>query len=418
MLKRFDDRVYKNGVWLYLLQLANTVLPIITIPYITRIMGPSNYGTFSFAINIVGYLQTVIEYGFGMSASRKIVLLSKQEDRNGAIKLFSAVVYSRIIFFFICGLFITFFMMTIPMEGIYKNCICILFLGMAGYCLQQNWFFQGIQEMQYIAIICIFSRTISVVMIFLLIRKSEDILLYSVLYSVSPVINGILGTFIAIKKYKMRFIAIRLRDIAGEIRAGWNVFSTQMSSKIFGGIGITFLGMMSSSYDVGIYAAIQKIPNVVMLCWAPISQVLYPISSELVTDSFVKGKKKLLGLRRVILMFFIVITVCIAFFSKQIIILVLGVEYRDYYFLSFPLLMWVIAGINNNFLGIQLLLGGGFDAEYSYCFQISVVLTVIFNYVLIKLYGIIGAAIAPLISECILTILLKFRISSIEKKIE
>lgn len=81
----------KNGIWMYMLQFFNFVVPLITIPYITRILGTSKYGVFSIALNIVGYLQVVVEYGFGMSTTRKVSI----NESDGIKKLFTAVIYSR-----------------------------------------------------------------------------------------------------------------------------------------------------------------------------------------------------------------------------------------------------------------------------------------------------------------------------------
>ena len=66
------SKVFKNGFWLTILQLVNTVIPILTIPYITRILGAEEYGVFSIALNWVTYLQVFVEYGFGLSGARKV----------------------------------------------------------------------------------------------------------------------------------------------------------------------------------------------------------------------------------------------------------------------------------------------------------------------------------------------------------
>ncbi|MCI1524616.1 MAG: oligosaccharide flippase family protein, partial [Lactobacillus crispatus] len=71
---KLSSKVVNNGIWMYLLQLFNTVIPLITLPYITRILGTEKYGIFSTSFNIVGYLQVIVEYGFAMSATREIAL--------------------------------------------------------------------------------------------------------------------------------------------------------------------------------------------------------------------------------------------------------------------------------------------------------------------------------------------------------
>ena len=66
----------KNGVWLYGLQFFNTVLPLVTLPYITRVLGTAKYGTFSVVLNFVSYLQVVVESGCALSATREVALIS------------------------------------------------------------------------------------------------------------------------------------------------------------------------------------------------------------------------------------------------------------------------------------------------------------------------------------------------------
>ena len=106
--KLLSSRVLKNGIWLTILQLVNTVIPVITIPYVTRILGTNEYGIFSIALNWILYLQVLVEYGFGLSGSRKVALLKENSHKelNG---LFNNIISARIILlifsFDILGLF-------------------------------------------------------------------------------------------------------------------------------------------------------------------------------------------------------------------------------------------------------------------------------------------------------------------------
>ncbi|MFS1350600.1 oligosaccharide flippase family protein [Enterococcus faecium] len=77
-----------NGVWLYVLQFFNTVIPLITIPYITRILTPYNYGEFSSALNLTSYFLVIVEYGFNWSGARKIAIAKNKEDIT---KIYSSI---------------------------------------------------------------------------------------------------------------------------------------------------------------------------------------------------------------------------------------------------------------------------------------------------------------------------------------
>ncbi len=406
----------KNGMWMYVLQIFNTIVPLLTLPYITRILGSSRYGVFSIALNIIGYLQVFVEYGFDMSATRKVALSNKSNDSKNY--MFSTVLLSRFLLLGFCIVFSCVYILCNKNSVQLCFSLAILLVSLFGACLQQNWLFQGMQDMKYISIINIVSRIVSVLLIFLLVKTHDDLLLYCFLYSIAPLINGVIGICLVKKKYQIHLIKVAFTDIWIELKAGWYVFTTQLSSKVFGAVGITFLGVFADSSTVGIYSAIQKIPNIMMLAWMPISQVLYPISSKKMQISFEAGKQFVYKSRRIFLPMFFGGTLVVGLYSKFIVNIVFGAEYATYYYWILPLLAWMIVGIDNNFKGIQILLGSGHDKEYSRCFQLGVGCTILFNFVLIYLYDGLGAAIAPLLSEGILGASLRYEIRKLEKSRE
>lgn len=402
----------KNGVWLYGLQFFNTVLPLVTLPYITRVLGTAKYGTFSVVLNFVSYLQVVVEYGFALSATREVALISDDENNSedGLSRIFTRVIFVRFLLF-ICCFAITFINIVIfnrPKET--NLCFFVLSISLIGYVMQENWIFQGKQEMKFISICTIVARIITTLLIFICIKTPKDIVLYCVLYSLSPIIANIMGTIIAVKRYKLRLLRLKMQDIIDALRNGMYVFFTQLSSKVFGAIGITFLGIFASSEDVGIYSAIYKIPYVLMLLWNPIAQIIYPITSKKIVESNYKGYIFIKRIKKYILLLFGGISVLVGIFAKPITAIAFGSDYVQRFYIIYPLLLWMLLGINNNFEGIQTLVASGHDKEYSACFQVGVIGTIIFNYLLIYLWGINGAAMAPLISEGLLSILLHYRV--------
>lgn len=415
MINRLKDLLKKksaqNGIWLYGLQFFNFVIPLLTLPYITRILGKSSYGTFSIALNIVTYLQVIVEYGFGMSATRKVAI-NDNENHN---KLFTSVVLGRVFLLTLCA----FISVVYVCLNISNKQLCfsylILTICLLGYCVQMNWVFQGLQEMKYISIVNILGRTISTVLIFLLVKTSNDLYLYCLLYSISPFLSGFIGLIIAKHKYKLRFVKVSIKDVGNELRNGFYVFTTQLSSKIFGSIGVTFLGIYATSSIVGVYSAIQKIPNVMVLLWAPIAQVIYPIVSRHFNNDFYEGFSFILKIKKRVMPIFILFALLIGIFGKFIVGLLFGSEYSPYYYWLWPLLGWLIVSIDNNFMGIQILIGSGHDKEYGRAFWIGVLFTVIVNFVFIRFGEGNGAAIAPLISEIILNCLLRCNIRLIKK---
>ena len=147
-----------------------------------------------------------------------------------------------------------------------------------------------------------------------------------------------------------------------------------------------------------------------MLLWNPIAQIIYPITSKRIVESNYKGYIFIKRIKKYILLLFGGISVLVGIFAKPITAIAFGSDYVQRFYIIYPLLLWMLLGINNNFEGIQTLVASGHDKEYSACFQVGVIGTIIFNYLLIYLWGINGAAMAPLISEGLLSILLHYRV--------
>lgn len=399
-----SNKAIGNGMWMYLLQFFNVIIPLITLPYVTRILGTTQYGIFSTSFNLVGYLQVVVDYGFSMSATREVTLIGK--DTHKVSRLFSAVLYSKAILLLICVLFSLCYLGIWQPSHIQKLSYWLLTLTLIGIFLQVDWLFQGLQDMKYISIANIVARTITTIMIFVGVKSYNDILLYCFLYSLSPVISNLIGIIIVKYKYRLKLCVVGLNEIKKELKNGWYIFTTQITSKVFGSIGITFLTFLATKSTVGIFSAIQKIPNVLILLWLPISQVLYPIVSKKMDNSFEEGKSFVLKIRRYMLIFFLICTLVLSACSKLIVQIAFGSAYSSEFVWLIPLLFWVLVSIDNNFWGIQILLGSGHDKEYSFCFQISVIITILLNLLFIYLWGGLGASLAPLVSEIVLDILL------------
>lgn len=133
-------------------------------------------------------------------------------------------------------------------------------------------------------------------------------------------------------------------------------------------------------------------------------------------DSFFEGERFVLHIRKYLLLVFLILIVLLSVFSYPIVKIAFGLSYAVNSSWLIPLLFWLLLSIDNNFWGIQILLGSGHDKEYSACFLISVIATILFNFVFIKLWGGLGAAWAPIASELLLDVLLIVAVKKIENK--
>lgn len=419
MKKKFKlilkSKVFKNGVWLTILQIVNTVIPIVTIPYITRILGTSEYGIFSIALNWILYFQVFVEFGFGLSGARKVALL-KENAQKELNSLYNNIISSRILLFVISFMVLNIIAFISGFDLKTYISMIILFIMIIGTTFQLTWLFQGKQDMKFITIVNVISRIVSVVLIFALVKSSDNLYLYCFLYSITLFLSSIISNIIAYKKYNLRFKFSGIKEIKNEINDGKYLFASSAMTKIFTGFGITILGIVSTTEMTGIYSAIYKIPYVLTMFFSPVSQAIYPYNSSLFKNGFENGLKNIKKLCIPIFLLFFLPSIIIIIFRGLIVNLLFGTEYSNYSIIVIPLVLQFLCAVINNFLGIQILVASGNQKKYSKSLLIGCIAIILCNLVLGKIFEIYGIAIASIISELILTISLFINYKKIKKR--
>ena len=409
-----SSKLLKNGIWLFILQVFNTVVPMLTLPYITRILEPSGYGEFSLALNWVLYFQVIVEYGFGYWGARKVAT----DNGSTLQKTFNNIITARLLL-----LILSFILMIIVFlfsgKGInHFVCMCILFSMVLGVAFQLTWLFQGMQEMKYITLINAISRLLSVLLIFVMIKKATDVNLYAFLYSATYIISAIMGLYLAHKRYGLKFCISGIKEAECALVEAWPLFISQAMAKMLSGFGVTVLGMVAASSAVGIYSAIYKIPYAMALFFNPISQSIYPNISAEFNKSSVNGFQRIRKIATFIMPIFLIISIVTMYFHHQIVQLCFGSEYSSYSKILIPLCLWFLFSVLNNFLGIQILVASGNQKEYSKAFFISALAAIVMYIIFGNLFNIYGIAIATFLAEITLTVILLIQIKRIWRNID
>lgn len=396
------SKIVKNSVWLFILQVFNTIIPLITIPYITRVLETESYGIFSLALNWITYFQVIVEYGFGFTGARKVSIYGA----DGLQELYSRIITARLIL--LSGSFVVMNVFSIILKVTKEQYFSmnILFLIIIGVAFQLTWLFQGMQDMKLIAIINAISRVMSVFFVFLLVQGPTHLYIYCGCYSVTFIFSAFLGILLAKKKYNLKVKLCSLKEAVIEIKDGRYLFVSQAMSKIFSGIGTTVLGVVATSSIIGVYSAIYKIPHVIVLFFNPVSQALYPHISMKFSKSFKAGAKTVKQVAYIVIPAFVLVALGIVICRKPLIMVVFGENYLEYSVIILPLVLWMVFSIINNFLGIQFLVASGNQQIYSKAFLISSLVAVVMNIILGYVGGIYGVSIAAPIGEMLLTILL------------
>lgn len=401
-------KIIENIFSLSILQGLNYLLPLITFPYLVRILGSEKFGLISFAQAYVTYFMIVVDYGFNMTGTREIAV--HRNDKSKISEIFSSLSAARLFLAILCFIVLSLSVFIIPKFSAYWYIYLLTFGMVIGNLMFPVWFFQGIEEMKYITFLNFISKIFFTVLIFVVVRKETDFFYVPLLNSLGYLVAGILSLRLIFRKFTVQLSSASWHKIFQTLREGWYIFASRISISLYTVTNSFILGLFESLTVVGIYVAADKIVRASMNIFVPIYQSLYPRYSQKATvsrDGTISSLSKLLitlGTTALI------ISILFLIFSKQIVLLILGSKYSDsisvFRILSFIPFVVTIASVLSNLIIIPFRL----DRYLMRIYMVGVIINILLIFVLVGLLGMKaeGAALSNLITETILTVLMFF----------
>ncbi|HEX7356564.1 MAG TPA: flippase [Ignavibacteriaceae bacterium] len=393
--------LFKNFTSLSILQFANYIFPLITLPYLVRVLGPEKYGLINFAAAFTAYFSIITDYGFNLSATQEISV--NRNDRQKVSEIFSSV-FTLKIFFYVFST-IVFGAIVFIVPQFHKNLIlfCVTFLSVLGTSLFPLWFYQGIEKMNYILIISVSVRLIVTMLIFVLIQNENDFIKLAGLNTSAQFVIGIVGLFIAINKFKVDYIFPTKSLLLQHIKNGWNLFLSTIWINLYTTSNVFILGLFAPANIVGYYAAADKIRLAFQGILSPMSQSVFPYVNKLLSESydrFINFNKELF---KIASMVGIIISIILFLLAEPIVNLVLGKDYQSS-ILVLKIIAWLPFVIFlSNVLGIQTMLPLNKHKSFSVILFLAAVINLSMAFILVPNYFEIGTTVAVLITEIFVT---------------
>jgi PST family polysaccharide transporter len=348
----------ENFLSLSFLQFANYIFPLITLPYLVRVLGPEKYGLISFAQAFIGYFQILTDYGFNLSATREISI--NRGNKEKVSEIFSSVM---IIKFFL--LLLSFGLMTI-IVFFFKRfrqdwLIYYLTFGMVlGQTIFPIWFFQGMERMKYITFLNVLAKLIFTIAIFIFVKKSSDYLYVPLLNSLGFVGAGILALWIVFKEFGVFFRIPSFEDVKHHLKEGWHVFVSLVFITGYTNSRIFAVGLFSPNNAItGYYAIAEKLMGIVQTFpLASVIQALYPRLSKIYAENKLKAKFIADKLQRYTTIAYLIICTTFFIIAPKVVEIVAGSSYEETV-LAFRLLLIAVLFINANAFRVNFLLVSG-----------------------------------------------------------
>ncbi len=391
--------IAKNYAFNLAYQILAIIIPLITTPYLSRVLGPENIGIYSYTLSITTYFILFGSLGVSLYGQREIAFF--QGDIKKRSKSFYEILIMKCITIFI-SLFI--FYMVFCLKGEYYIYYKILILEIIANMIDISWYFQGLEEFKKTVTRNIIVKLISVVCIFLFIKDKSDLNLYFLIYVLSTFF-GNFSLWLYLPKYVIK-IKFKELNIKKHIKPTIMLFIPQIATQIYTVLDKTMIGtIIADKSEVGFYEQAQKIVKMLMTLATSLGTVMMPrIAATYAKGEMEKVRKYMNKSFAFIMMLAFPLMFGIISVSYHFVPVFYGVGYD-----KVTILLCVISPIIvliglSNVTGTQYLLPTKQQSKYTISVIVGAIVNFFFNLVLIKFLASIGASIATVIAEFTVTL--------------
>lgn len=391
----------------YILNLINTgtqmLFPLITFPYVCRVIEADGIGQVNFFQSIISYISLFTCLGIPMYAIREIA-----RDRNDVVKMNQTAVEILLLHSMLTLIgyaIVSILCLTVPQIQVNIPLFLILSLTIFFTAIGCEWFYQGIEDFKYITIRGLFIKTVSVILLFIFVKSKTDLLYYGC-YMVFGVLGGNIFNFFRLRKYIHREnIIFSELHIKRHVKPVLKVFSFSVVTSIYLQLNTVLLGFLKNALAVGYFAAATKVMQMMLQMSACLGSVMMPRASHLIAENKESEFNALIQKSYdFTLAIALPMTIGLIFCAPNLIMSLCGVKFENSILPSQIIAPIILMVAISNVFGIQVLFPKGKINIVTLCCGIGAVADLILNLCLIPFFSYIGTSIAYLGAEVATTV--------------
>lgn len=385
----------KNNFIFNIFRIATDLLfPIITFPYVSRILNPTGIGKVTFTNSISAYFLMFASLGIPLYGIREVAKVrdnkEKLEKSTSEIFVLNLITTVMVITFYFGALYLGYLGKERYLLEIMSLNIFLTFLGV-------EWFYQGIEEYKYITIRSTIFRIISLILIFTLVKTKDDYVIYAAITVFSIVGSNILNFF---KLKTFTKLSFKNLNIKRHLKPILTIFSMNIAISIYTNLDNVMLGYRSTEISVGLYSSGIKLVKLVLGIVTSLGAVMLPRISNYIHNGMENELKILLDKAfKFIILLSLPCFLGLYLTSEEIILIFSGsgfIEAVDTMKYLTPIIIFIAL---SNFVGIQILYPRGEEKKVLISVIIGAVVNFSLNWILIPKYSQNGAAISTSIAE-------------------
>ena len=378
------------------LTMSSIIFPIVTFPYVSRILMPSGTGRVTFATSLISYFSIFAQLGiptYGIRACAQV-----RDDRAKLSKTVHELLIINLIMSFFVYIFLGVALVTVPrlfedriLYIIISSTILLNVIGM-------EWLYKGLEKYSYITIRSIIFKFIALIAMFVFVHKKDDYIIYGAISIFAASASNILNIIHARKYIDFSFIGHY--DLRKHLKAVLVFFAMSCATTIYTNLDTVMLGFMKSDIDVGYYNAAVKIKVILVQVVASLGGGLLPRCSYYVEKGMWAEFKRICSKAlNFVVVIALPLSVYFIIYAQDAIVFLSGAEYLGAIFpmkIIMPTLLFI--GITN-ILGLQILVPLGKERIVLYSEIAGAITDLLLNIILIPKFGASGAAMGTLVAE-------------------
>lgn len=339
--------VVNNIIMLYGLSIAKMIFPLITLPYLTRVLTVDSYGTVAYIKTVMQYMQLIIDFGFIMSGTKDIV--ENKNDKAQLEYIIGDILIARLLL--VAGAAVVLFglVFILPILKSAQLYTLLSFVNVALTIFLFDYVFRGIEKMHLITIRFVLMKTISTMLTFIFVKADSDILWIPILDILGTTCAVILILF-ELKKNSLKIKVSSVHNVVAMLKKSCTYFISDFSTTAFGALNTVLVGVFLLPTQVAYWSICIQLVGAVQSMYQPITGGIYP---EMIRTKSLGLIKHCLKLFMPIIIIGCIFTFCVA---KYVVIIVGGYQYADAYIIlryltpllaiSFPAMLigWPVLG--------------------------------------------------------------------------
>lgn len=391
----------KNTFFLSLLQVMRYLIPILVLPYITRIIGVVHFGEIAVSVSACLIIQIFVDYGFNYIGVREV---ATHKDNIPYISyLYSSITCARCFIFLVCSVVMMLLTLYIPFLAEIRLLIFIALFPVLFSIFMPEWIYQGLEEMEFITYIHVVSRVIYVILIFVFIKQEDDYLLYPI-FNIVGLSFASMASLVILRSKCIYLHLVHFNVIIKYLKEAKDLFINEICSSLLANLYSLFIGHFLSFRDAGIYSSCSKLIVAANHGQGIINRVFFPFLAQ-------HGNK----FRR-----YFYVNMGLSFFVSIIGFLLTPIVYPIFYPEEFNdgILVMKILCLGLFFVGIS----GSLSSNYLIIRKKEVIVRnisafilfygVVVFFLMVYFWGLLGAALGALsvnITRCALLVIFSFK---------